>query len=89
MIFPNFFQPKLGQSQIFFKGLRAGLTNPRDISDSFTVTPLVGDWECVEWMEGWASNCAERPSELLPRPPSYGHFGPRHSFVHSVLVVLC
>ena len=24
----------------FFKALRAGLTNPRDISDSFTVTPL-------------------------------------------------
>jgi hypothetical protein len=26
--------------QIFFKALWAGLTNPRDISDSFTVTPL-------------------------------------------------
>jgi len=40
------------------------------------------------WRDG-LPNCAERPSELLPRPPSYGYFGPRHSFVHSVLVVLC
>ena len=35
-----FFWPKFGQSQIFFKALWAGLTNPHDISDSFTVTPL-------------------------------------------------
>ena len=39
----QFFRPKLGQSTKFFlKALRAGLTNPRDILDSFTVTLAVG-----------------------------------------------
>ena len=32
--------PKILIFLFFFKALRAGLTNPRDISDSFTVTPL-------------------------------------------------
>ena len=36
----RFFHPKMGLCQIFFKVLLAGLTNPRDISDSFAVTPL-------------------------------------------------
>jgi hypothetical protein len=32
--------PKSLVVQIFFNALRAGLTNPRDISDSFNETPL-------------------------------------------------
>ena len=31
----------MGLCQIFFKALLAGLTNQRDISDSFAVTPLI------------------------------------------------
>jgi hypothetical protein len=34
------FPTKFGQSTNFFKAFQAGLTNPHDISDSFTVTPL-------------------------------------------------
>ena len=35
------FHPEMGLCQIFFKALLAGLTNQRDISDSFAVTPLL------------------------------------------------
>ena len=35
------FPSKNGPMSIFFKALLAGLTNQRDISDSFAVTPLI------------------------------------------------
>ena len=39
-LMPNFSSQNWAKVQIFFKALWAGLTNPRDILDSFTVTPL-------------------------------------------------
>jgi hypothetical protein len=44
------FQPNLAKVQIFFKALQAGLTNPRDISDSFTVTLVSAHgWHCDDF----------------------------------------
>ena len=40
----NFSGPKSLAVQNFFNALRAGLTNPRDISDSFNETPLRLSW---------------------------------------------
>jgi len=45
----TFSGPKSLAVQKFFNALWAGLTNPRDISDSFNENPLVGGertWQC-------------------------------------------
>ena len=82
------FHPKMGLCQKIFKALLAGLTNQRDISDSFPVTPLTSSslaprrlLACIEFYLLWLNlNVTTSSGGVLNLKLAAGLFKPYWTF---------